>query len=198
MEFEQTVRSQIPAEQLIHWIKEICHPEVLKRIEGVWVGSEYEANEVVPETDIPALVRELKSYFEDLHARICLERGDVDEARKIVEQKRTELLERAEALTKNELEVARKKNELDRIECLVRICKCLSICKAARGLTSASRMGACRRVPSILPKLSKTPNRESRPFEAPVLYLHHRWMEWWCHRGHPAVPIVPTGPCFGL
>jgi hypothetical protein len=120
MEFEQTVRSQIPAEQLIHWIKEICHPEVLKRIEGVWVGSEYEANEVVPETDIPALVRELKSYFEDLHARICLERGDVDEARKIVEQKRTELLERAEALTKNELEVARKKNELDRIECLVR------------------------------------------------------------------------------
>ncbi len=120
MEFEQTVRSQIPAEQLIRWIQEICDPIVLMRIEGVWVGSAYQPNEVVQGTDIPKLVLELKSYFEDLHARICLERGDVEEARKIVEKKSTALHVLQEALKMDELEEARMKNELDGIECLVR------------------------------------------------------------------------------
>lgn len=120
MEFEQTVRSQIPAEQLIRWIQEICDPIVLMRIEGVWVGSEYQPNEVKPGTDIPKLVLELKSYFEDLHARICLERGDVKEAEKIVDKKFKALHELQGAHKKNELEEALKKNELDAIECLVR------------------------------------------------------------------------------
>lgn len=113
-EFEQTVRSQIPAEQLIHWIVEIADSKVIDRIQGVYVGNTHVENKD-ESTAISRLVEELKSYFRDLHARVSLERGDAIGAKKILTSDKID-----DSQGSSIDSVGGRKRVLDIIECLVR------------------------------------------------------------------------------
>lgn len=110
-EFEQTVRSQVPAEQLIHWVDEIVDEKVLNRIQGVYVGNRYFKN-VDQESVVSNLIDDIKSFFTDLRARIFLERGDAKGALAI--------LKPPFGKNFNTGQVKERKRDLDIIECLVR------------------------------------------------------------------------------
>lgn len=107
-EFEQSIRSQIPAEQLIHWINEIRDAQVLNRVKWVYVG-DLPCSDFDHSSDIKTLVNRLEEYFDDLHARICLERGDFDTSLRLIRRKATA-----------DSPAERRKRKLDEIECLVR------------------------------------------------------------------------------
>ena len=78
-EFEQAIRSRIPAEQLIRWVEEITSTDVVQRLNGAYVGDKHElglnCNRMVD------LLRDSQYYFRRLLVRIHLERGDFKKAR---------------------------------------------------------------------------------------------------------------------
>lgn len=82
-EFEHRVRSQVPAEQLIHWGTEICDQEFKDRLSTGYLGESLRppAPAHGPTDDA---IRQLEAYFNRLRARVHLERGDPAAARKLL------------------------------------------------------------------------------------------------------------------
>lgn len=119
-EFEQTVRSQIPAEQLIRWTDEILEPVFMDRLSGVYVGG----GRAIPDDHDDTITKceELKEYFSRLRARVYLERGDfglaersLDEVVYLPANKAIRLLDLAECLVRAG-EIDRAKSTLERLD----------------------------------------------------------------------------------
>lgn len=81
-EWEQSVRSQIPAEQLLLWLKELTDEKMAKRLIGAYCGEECQTEEDdKPYQDLCAEQQNLLAYFKRLTVRVLVERGDLKEAR---------------------------------------------------------------------------------------------------------------------
>lgn len=88
-EFEQTVRSQVSAEQLLHWIREILDSnDGLQRMAGIYIADEKEFGDqgkVRDDDDKESqrMCNHLHGYFSRLRLQISLERGDFATAKSL-------------------------------------------------------------------------------------------------------------------
>jgi hypothetical protein len=119
-EFEQILRAQISAEQLLHWVRVILEAdEGLQWMAGVFIANVDPKNkgDYIPDEDkrCETLRDEMRQYFSRLRLQVNLERGDFEAAKTQADKVIAELDN-----SKNETNKARIDAKLDRIEVLAR------------------------------------------------------------------------------